>query len=619
MKLIRFTFLLISLLFFSLLTSAAERPDTTLMLDEVVVTGSNEAVAARLLPYTVSVVGRSEIENSGTPQLLSILSGRVPSLFVTERGILGYGVSNGGSGHIKMRGIGGDRASAVLMMLDGQPQFAGIYSHHVADFYTAANVDRVEVLRGPASVLYGSNAMAGTINVITRKANSDGAHAMLSSEYGSYNTWETTLSGEYRKGKFSTFNSVSHARTDGSIDGMKYRQWSVYDKIAYDFSSYWKASADFTFMNFVADDPVYPTLANPQSTDIYHQNVSRGEASLAVSNNYGNINGTARLYYSYGNHYIDDPRHFHSTDDRLGLMLYENFAPWRGASATAGFDFATYTGRIPMSGGKPHVDGSISTLGRKRIVEYSPYITLGQLLPGGIVSLNGGLRMANSDKFGTRWVPQGGFTVNAPMGIVIKASAAMGYRNPSFRELYLYKMANPDLAPERMWNYEASISKNFGKELSASLTAYYSKGNNMIQTVDGHNENTGHFINKGIEASMQYHPARRLWLNASYSYLHTSLDNLVGAPRHQYFAGIGWQAIKWLRVDADVKGAAHLFVAQEMDYQSWATLNLRLSAKVCSMLDITLRLDNITDARYTINRGYTMPGFTAMGGFKLHI
>lgn len=64
--------------------------------------------------------------------------------------------------------MGGDRASAVLTMVDGQPQFAEIYSHHIADFYDKEYVDRVEVLRGPGSVLYGSNAMADARYVINR-------------------------------------------------------------------------------------------------------------------------------------------------------------------------------------------------------------------------------------------------------------------------------------------------------------------------------------------------------------------------------------------------------------------------------------------------------------------
>lgn len=59
------------------------------------------------------------------------------------------------------------------MMVDGQPQFAGIYSHSVSDFYSKSYVDRVEVLRGPGSVLYGSNAMAGVVNVITQQPGQD--------------------------------------------------------------------------------------------------------------------------------------------------------------------------------------------------------------------------------------------------------------------------------------------------------------------------------------------------------------------------------------------------------------------------------------------------------------
>lgn len=110
---------------------------------------TNTAVAKNLLPYTVSVVGSERLEATGSTQVLSAISGMVPSLFVSERSIFGFGVSNGGSGHIKLRGVGGDRASAVLMMVDGQPQFAGIYSHHISDFYDKEYVERVEVLRGP--------------------------------------------------------------------------------------------------------------------------------------------------------------------------------------------------------------------------------------------------------------------------------------------------------------------------------------------------------------------------------------------------------------------------------------------------------------------------------------
>ena len=613
--------------------------DTTQVhgISEVVVTGSNQATSRNLLPYTVSVVNSRQLEASGKTQLLSALSGEVPSLFVSQRNIFGFGVSNGGSGGIKIRGVGGSPTNAILMMVDGQPQFAGLYSHPVADFYETEYVDHVEVMRGPGSVLYGSNAMGGVINVITKRAQQDGVHTTLTSQYGSYNTWQNSLTNMVRKGKFSSMVSLGYDRTDGLQDNFDFKQSSLYAKVGYDFTPHWTLAADYSLMNFIGNDPIYARLRNAESTDIYHQNITRGEASLTLTNQYGgspsvggNTNGAVRVYYSYGNHFIDDPNHFHSLDDRFGILAYQNFQPWKMATATLGFDFNTYTGKIPMSGGHAYGDGSrpaqMQTIDRKSITEYSPYITLQQALIDGVLTLNGGLRMANSDKFGTHWLPQVGFAVRPGDGWNIKASLAKGYRNPSFRELYLYAVANPDLDPESMMNYELTIAKHFSRYFSIDVTGYFSEGSNMIQTASvatpeggstSLNMNTGSFRNKGIEVSAQSHPIDALSLRASYSYMHTSLDNLTAAPKNQYFLGIGWQALRQLTVDAELRGVGGLYVADAVEHQNYALLGLRLTYKPCKFLDVFAHLDNITDAKYMINNGYEMPGFTAMGGVKL--
>ena len=608
--------------------------DTTRVhgLGEVVVTGSNQATSRNLLPYTVSIVNSRQLEATGKTQLLSALSGEVPSLFVSQRNIFGFGVSNGGSGGIKIRGVGGSPTNAILMMVDGQPQFAGLYSHPVADFYETEYVDHVEVLRGPGSVLYGSNAMGGVINVITKQARQDGVHTTLSSQYGSYNTWQSSITNMVRKGKFSSLVSLGYDRTDGLQDHFDFKQASLYAKVGYDVAKNWSLFADYSLMNFIGNDPIYAKLRNAESNDIYHQNVTRGEASVTLSNQYAAsaTNGAVRIYYSYGNHYIDDPNHFHSLDDRFGILAYQNFSPWKMATATVGFDFNTYTGKIPMSGGHAYGDGSrpaqMQTIDRKSITEYSPYITLQQALFKGILTLNGGLRMANSDRFGSHWLPQVGFAVHPGDDWTLKASLAKGYRNPSFREMYLYAVANPDLNPESMMNYEASIAKHFSRYLSMDVTAYFSEGSNLIQTAsvptaDGgttnRNMNTGSFINKGIEVSAQSHPLDVLSLRASYSFMHTSLSNLTAAPKNQYFLGIGWQALKWLSVDAELKGVGGLYVADNVERQNYALLGLRLTYKPVKFLDIFAHFDNIANAKYQINYGYEMPGFTAMGGVKV--
>lgn len=599
-------------------TSVVVDTTRTYRIGEVVVTGSNNATGRNLLPYTVTTLNNRQLEATGQSQLLSAITGQVPSLFISQRNIFGFGVSNGGSGGIKIRGIGGSPTNAVLMMVDGQPQFAGIYSHHVADFYETEYVDRVEVLRGPGSVLYGSNAMGGVINVITKNADKDGVHTTLTSQYGSYNTWQSSLTNTTRFGKFSSLVSLGYDRTDGLEDNFDFKQGSLYAKLGYDFSRSWKARADYSLMNFIGNDPIYPTLSNPESTAIYHQNITRGEASLSLNNYYGSTNGSVRVYYSYGNHYIDDPNHFHSLDDRFGILAYQNFRPWKNAAATLGFDFDTYTGEIPMSSGRPHTEGSKTTIGRKNITEYSPYATLSQNLFDGALILNAGLRMANSDRFNTQWIPQGGFVIHPAQGWLVKASVAKGYRNPSFREMYLYGPANPNLNPEKMINYEVTVGKTFSRYFDIDVTGYYSKGDNLIQTMDGKNLNTGHFINKGIEVSANSQPLDKLMLRATYSYLYTTLDRLTAAPKNQYFLGIGWQALPKLHVDAELKGVGGLYVADSMDHQNYILLNMKLTYAIIRPLELFATLNNITNTNYTIIRGYEMPGFTGMGGFKLH-
>ncbi len=588
--------------------------DTTLVhgINEVVVTGSNHAISRNLLPYTVSVVNSRQLEATGKTQLLAALSGEVPSLFVSQRGIFGFGVSNGGSGGIKIRGVGGSPTSGVLMMVDGQPQFAGLFSHPVADFYETDYVDHVEVLRGPGSVLYGSNAMGGVINVISKRPKQNGVHTALTSQYGSYNTWQTTLSNMVRHGRFSSLVSLGYDRTDGTEDNFNFKQSSLYAKVGYDITSNWALSADYSLMNFRGNDPIYARLRNADY--VIHQNVTRGETSLVMTNHYGSTDGAVRVYYSYGNHYIDDPKHFHSLDDRFGVLAYQNLSPWRMATATLGFDFNTYTGKIPMSGGSTSGNG---TLERKSITEYSPYVTLQQQLFAGLLTLNGGLRMANSDKFGTHWLPQVGFAVCPSNSWTLKASVAKGYRNPSFRELYLYPPHNPDLDPESMINYEVTINHGFSRYLNVSFTGYFAEGSNIIQTVSGKNVNTGSFRNKGVELSVSSNPIDALSLRASYSYMHTSLNGLTGAPKNQYYIGVGYEVLPQFTVDAELKGVGGLYVADDVEHQNYAVLNLRLVYKPARFIDLFVNLDNLTDARYMINNGYEMPGFTAMGGFKL--
>jgi iron complex outermembrane receptor protein len=99
--------------------------------------------------------------------------------------------------------------------------------------------------------------------------------------------------------------------------------------------------------------------------------------------------------------------------------------------------------------------------------------------------------------------------------------------------------------------------------------------------------------------------------------MHTSLDNLTAAPKNQYFIGAAWRAIPKLLIDVQLRGIGGLYVGTDVENQNYALLNLKATYTPLTWLDLFATIDNLTDTKYIINRGYEMPGITAMVGFKL--
>lgn len=102
------------------------------------------------------------------------------------------------------------------MLIDGHPQFMSIFGHPLSDSYVASDVEKVEVIRGPASILYGSNAMGGVINIITCKQTQDGFNGDARFMYGSYNTQKYLAAGGYKRDKLSVFASINHDQIEGT-------------------------------------------------------------------------------------------------------------------------------------------------------------------------------------------------------------------------------------------------------------------------------------------------------------------------------------------------------------------------------------------------------------------
>lgn len=598
-------------------------------IDEVVVTGARHETDVRHLSQTVSVVGRAQIEHSLQPSLLPVLTEQIPGLFVTSRGVMGYGVSNGAAGGISLRGLSGGTAR-LMVLIDGHPQYAGIFGHPISDAYQSFLAERVEVLRGPASVLYGSNAMGGVINIVTRKMQEDGVNTHLHAGYGSYNTLETELTNRVRKGRFSSVVSGSYNRTDGHRADMGFEQYGGYAKLGYEMTDHWNMRGDVNVTHFNASYPG-PVSAPLLDGD---QRITRGMTSFALENRYEKTSGGLSFFYNWGDHWINDgytpsegegPQddRFLSHDQMLGISLYQSTQFFTGNRITLGFDWFRYGGRAWNEYVSGEKIGTTSDLVDKQEDELAGYIDFRQDLFSWL-TFNAGLRVDHHSRVGTEWVPQAGLAFHLPQSMELKASASKGFRYPILREMYMFPPQNPNLQPESMWNYELAFSQRLmGGQLYYGVNLFYIDGKNLIQTLPNPhgsgmlNQNTGKIENTGVELQAAYRINRTWSVDGNYSYLHMA-HPVIAAPEHKLYAGANFSQGRW-NVSTGLQYIAGLYTQTDPvvteDFVLW---NVRASFRATRWLDIWARGENLLAQQYEINAGYPMPRATVIAGLNVH-
>ena len=610
---------------------AEEVPDSLsvqkkVTIEEVVVTGTRNETDVRHLPMTVSVVNREQIEHRNDPSLLPLLTEYIPGLFTTSRGLMGYGVSGGAAGGMSLRGIGGVPqeglpTTGMLVLIDGHPQYMGLMGHPISDAYQSLLAERVEVLRGPASVLYGSNAMGGVINIVTRKMQQDGIRTHANVGYGSYNTLQSEVTNRVRKGRFTSIVSGSYNRTDGHRKDMEFEQYGGYAKFGYEISDAWNVWADVNLTHFDASNP--GEISNPLLDN--DQRITRGMTSFALANNYAKTSGTLSFFYNWGKHWINDGYNlggdpldyrFHSRDLMLGVSWYQSVQLFEGNRLTVGFDYFHFGGEA----WNKTLAGERDTQADKTQDDVAGYIDFRQNL-GDWLTFDVGLRVDHHSQVGTEWVPQVGFSFHLPENSEVKLMASKGFRYPTIREMYMFRPANPDLKPERLWSYELSFAQRLlDGRLSYGVNVFYIDGENLIMRVpiDGRplNVNTGKIENSGVEAQVAYRIVPAWSVDANYSYLH--MDNpVLASPEHKLYVGTAFSKGRW-NVSTGLQYVAGLY--KELDpeeTEDFLLWNVRGSFRVLDGFDVWVKGENLLAQRYEINAGFPMPKATVMAGVNI--
>ena len=605
----------------SLCQQASAQKDS-LALPEVVVTGARQAVDIRHLPMTVTVIDRQKLTAQHQYSVLPTAMQQVPGLFVTSRSMLGYGVSTGASGEINLRGISGS-SGQMMVLIDGHPQYQGVYGHPISDSYQTMMAERIEVLRGPASVLYGSNAMGGVINIVTRQVPRDTVATHVSLAAGSWGTLQAEATNQLRSGKFSSTVALQYGRTDNHRPNMGFEQYGGYVKVGYDFNSHWDAYADLNLTHFNASNP--GTVMQPKWEN--DQYITRGVASLVVSNHYDRTSGAISVFDNFGRHKINDGYYpdsgkpqtdlFRSKDAVAGVSAYQTVQLFQGNHTTVGFDYqhiygrAYYTNR--QTGETVTTQQRLKQSAHAHENEVAGYADFRQDVTSWL-TVDGGLRFDHHSTAGNEWVPQFGMVVRPMPSAEVKLTASKGFRNPTNKEMYLYGTANHDsLRAERLWNYEVAWSHRIGT-FSYGLNAYYIKGDNMIQTVAGKNVNTGAIENYGAEFQASYRIGNGLTLSTNHSLLHMK-NKVVAAPTYKGALDANYQAGKWhVQAGAQYISGLYTEVGASETKEQFCLVHASVGYDLSRSLSLWARGENLLAQKYEINKGYPMPRATVMAG-----
>ena len=607
-----------------LMVQADNTVNDSIRLGEIVVTGTRNSADIRHLPQTITVVQRQTLTENRRTSILPTLMEQVPGLMVTGRGMMGYGVSTGGSGGMMLRGISSG-AGQMMVLIDGHPQYNGIYGHAISDACQTMMAERVEVLRGPASLLYGSNAMGGVVNIVTRSMESSGSKAYINLGAG----WWGTLQGEagysLRQGKWRLTASGQYSRSDNHRPNMGFEQYGGFAKLQYDINRNWSVFADADLTHFNASWPGTESAPMLEAD----QWITRGAVAVGIENHYGQTSGRLSLYDNFGRHKINDGynaltgrpqlRLFRSTDALMGVSWYQSAMLWRGSRITVGFDYQNIYGHAYYT--NRHTGEVMETQnkqsGEERNHELAGYVDVRQDLFSWLTA-EAGVRYDHHTVAGSQWIPQAGIVVRPLQSGELKLMVSKGFRNPTMREMYLYPPSNTDLKPERMWSYELSWKQRLLQgQLQYGVNLFCINADNIIQTVNRKNVNTGELKNTGVEIDLHYRIGRHWQVGTNHSWLDMR-HPVVSAPKYKGYLGMTMHCGRWSG-SAGLTQVCGLYTAigNGETTEDFTLLHATVGYALCGHVSLWVRGENLLAQKYEYIAGMPMPRATFMGGVNV--
>ncbi|HSV95687.1 MAG TPA: TonB-dependent receptor [Spirochaetota bacterium] len=607
--------------------------DKVFMSKEIIVKDKKEQ------PGVVSIITDKEVKNSTKTNLVNVISQNVPSFYTGNNRVMGFGVSSSGAAVMSIRGVGKSGwgpTTGVPFLINGLDTTTSIMGHPIADLFAMKNIDRVEVLHGPQPVLYGSGALGGVVNVITKRQEHDGYSTELSGSYGSYNSTDDYITHQGKMGIFDYGVSYNFQRTDGhreqtapngkEVDS-EYMNHNGTARFGFELGKNWYAGVNAFMMKQEIHDP--GAEGKPYDALEYFDILRKG-ASLNVLNTYEKLEGMIHVFYNNGHHeaeqYPNDVDSYEHDDTLYGARVIESAKLFKGNRITVGMDVRKWGGT------SKNLVTDVYYVKDKYLTDTSAFGLVEQRFFDA-VTLSGGARYTDDSKFGgfTAW--QGGLIVNPTEYFKIHSSVAKGFKLPDVRQLYIRNMGpspNENLDPETYLSYDAGIELTPIKDIIFDITGYHIIADDKIIASAGQWTNADEFNYNGLEATAKYTIMNMVGLRTGYSYIDNEYRKakLTYVPKHKLLGGVSFDGYGiYAGLDAEyVYGIWH-DAAGTIDLSNYLVLNAKLAYTFMERYRAFVNLNNITDKDYSTyyggssavaNQGYyPMPGFTAMGGLSV--
>jgi len=588
---------------------------------------------------SVTVLTAADLERSGVVYVADALRS-VPGLNV---------VQSGGPGLTTSVFIRGAESGHTLFIVDGIEMGDAISTSSSYDLghLTVDNIDRIEIVRGPQSTLYGSDSLGGVIHIITKKGSGD-LQAQLNLEGGSYGTARQQVSAQGSHGHVNYSVGGSHFEQDGfsvasedtgNLEDDGYRNNTLSARLGIEPNERW--NLDF---------------------------IGRHTDAAGDLDNGGGLGQ-------------DDPNHRNDHRETFlkiqgGLNLFEN--AWRQTIAVAstdidrqtlnGFDDAhpqdasdnSFSGEKLKLDWQNRVDlgthqltfgaetenekGSSVT---KSESSFGPFVsefpeeearTTGLYLQDHMAFGNGlaltlGGRFDDHDRFGSQGTYRGALSYNlAATGTVFRASYGTGFKAPSIFQLFS-DFGDTELDPETSVGFDLGVSQTFaGDRVHLGLTYF---DNDFEDLIIFSNDtftyaNVAEANTSGLELRAAFKPLDRLWLSLDHTYLDTEDEStglvLLRRPENKTNVQLTYSFTKHSHIQADLRHVDErddqdfaTFPAQRVTLDSYTLVNLAARFRIARHVGIFGRVENLLDEDYVEVLGYGTPELSGYLGLNLSL